>query len=165
MEIKHVVILIVLLALISDNDSVELAPNVNSGMTLSEVEEVIGQGELKPFKRKKGMNFFHWKGTETFLIFRSPDNVLIYKIAVLKDSARSELMDYFVDEGFTDPIEYKEGSDKILILIKGRSTGAKIKDNTEEGLIQVWLGSIDLWNEHTEKHKSLVPFPKEIFNL
>ena len=158
--------LVIVLILIgcSRTETVTLGPEVNSGMTKTEVEEVIGGDELKLFKTKKGMKFFHWKGTETFLVFNSSNDTLIYKIVLFKKSAKSDLLEYFVDNEFRGPVEVKEGSVKIIVFKKNKNTGVKIRNDPKEDLIQVWVGSIVLWNKHTNKHKTLIPFPKEVFN-
>lgn len=163
---KLIFILIVIIAIIKfinfNSNKIDIGAGLNTGMTKIEVENKIGDNELVKFKNKEGIVFFHWKNTETFLAF-TKNNILIYKLVIFKTSYRNSIINYFLKKGYDGPINVKEGQNNILVFKKENSIGVKIKESAKNNTIQVWIGSIKLWNDHTKKHKIFIPFPLEKF--
>jgi len=132
---------------------VTLADNVETGMELTEVERHL---DLDHRMSDKGLAAYQKGDKAVYYFFNEETKELIYKLFQM-EGKKSKYEDKYRE--MCDTVIKRPGA--IFYSKRGSDFGIKILDNdTSDDEWQLWMGSIELWNDYSEDRSSMNPFQK-----
>ena len=151
-KILFAVICVFFISTASYGGEIKLDENVKTGMKLEEVKKHLN---IHHYFSNELITAYRIEGKWIGYAFNKSSGKLMYKSIRKHASEKEELMDKFKSQFDT---VIRSENNILYFSNKGEEFGIKIIDkDTDNDTIEVWKGSISLWNDIAEK-SNMKPF-------
>lgn len=129
--------------------------DVYTGMSYEKVAEELN---LEHFKTDRNLAMYHRVDSAAYYVFNAGTDQLMYKLVIYKAEKFNEMLNRLTD-AFGEPVKLKnENNSYTYFFKKSHEKGYKLSYVSDKHL-QLWYGSIPLWNDFCDQNPGMRPFP------